>query len=178
MTACEDEVEFMKYALIPLALLLSGCASMVLPPKTPDTTLRIDQQIYVEPYRYPAYSRSLHKALEGADIFTEVRTGESRDPEPYVARVNRRVHGNAVIPFLTFISLGIIPTITEEEFGESFFLVHEKNTHDIEATWKGKTVLGWAALILNVSPNRTFGNPERSRRYDSWLGSKIQEAVE
>ena len=77
-----------------------------------------------------------------------------------------------------FVSLGIIPTITEEEFGKSLFLVHGDTTTDIDATWKGKTVLGWVALFLNLSPNRTSQNPEDSRRFRSCLRSKVANAIE
>jgi hypothetical protein len=167
----------MKLFLVLLLLVCSGCASMVLPPKTPHPAITIDQAVDVESDHFPAYSRSLQKSLENTGIFAEVRAGDARGSAPYVVRVNRHVHGNAVIPFLTFISLGIIPTVTEEEFGESLFLDHAGKTTAIDATWKGKTVLGWAALILNLSPNRTSRNPEQSPRFRAYFGAQVAEAI-
>ena len=80
----------MKYVLGLFVILLSGCVSQVLPPKVADTDLRIDRPVYVEPHKYPAYSRSLRSALEGTEIFSEVRSAKHPDPKPYVARVNRQ----------------------------------------------------------------------------------------
>ena len=168
----------MKYIIGSLVILLSGCVSQVLPPGVAETELNIDRPVYVEPYRFPAYSQSLQSALEGTEIFSEVHTAKPPNSPVYVARVNRRVHGNAVIPFWTFLTLGVFPTITEEEFGESFDLIHDGKTYTIDATWKGNTVLGWAALPLNLLPDRVSENPEKTRRFHAFLKSKIAEAIE
>jgi hypothetical protein len=168
----------MKTVPLLLALLSSGCATQVLPPKVHPSAFTIDQPVHVKSYRYPAYSESLKEALAGTRVFTAVTTAKTHSSESYVAEVNRQVHGNAVIPLLTFISLGIIPTVTEEEFGESFFLRHKGETHRIEATWKGHTTLGWVALFMNFSPSRTFSDPESHSRFHAFLRSKIQESIE
>lgn len=168
----------MKHLFLLLSVLLSGCASVVLPPKTPNTAFQVTEPVRVEPYRYPAYRESLHEALERSEVFSEVRSGDAPGSAPYLAKVHRQVHGSAVIPLLTFVSLGLIPTVTEEEFGESFHLVHDGKTHEIEATWKGRSVLGWVALILNVSPDRSARNPEETPRFASFLRSKLREALQ
>ena len=164
----------MKIIPIFLTLLLSGCVSQTLPPKVPESSLKIDNAISIKPHQHPVYSESLQAAIEGTEIFTQVTTNDTSDT---TAKVNRQVHGSAVIPLLTILSLGIIPTTVEEEFGKSFILVHRGKTHEIEATWNGNTILGWAALPMNLSPNRTMGNPEKHPRFAAFLRSKIAEAI-
>ena len=167
----------MKNFLILILLLGSGCVSQVLPPSTDDIIFKIDQPVYIHPSRHEVYRKSLAKALERAEVFTEVKMETVDDPEVFRAKVHRRVSGSAVIPFFTFISLGIIPTIVEEEFGESFYLNYEGKQYKVEATWKGNTILGWLAVVMNVLPGRTMGSPEESRRFERFLKSKIKDSL-
>ena len=177
-------------ALVLLAAITSGCvgwASSALPPRLTKTEkarihrAHIPFTVGVERYKYPAYSDSLREALQRTKLFDRVDDLEKySSPPTLVARVERQIHGSAVIPVYPLLSFGIIPDSTQETMGESFSFsspVHPEDRVMIEYTYRGRTTLGWVALLDFFHPNRTAFPffPEHSRRFRDHLKLSILE---
>jgi hypothetical protein len=114
----------------------------------------------VEDYEAPVYSEELTKALGKTHLFVRVdHLTNFITPPDYVARVEERIYGSATIPVLTGVSLGIIPTTVSETHGYSFSISRpgiDSPRVPIRFAYAGPTTLGWWAVVLNLSPNRTM----------------------
>jgi hypothetical protein len=159
-----------------------GCSSSRLPPKvtagqlTAIRNARVAATVGVEPYKYAVYSESLIKDLRATGIFNAVDTTGTLKNPTLVAAIERPVHGTATIPVLTMITLGIVPTTVEEEYGYVFSLrssMDPRNSVHIAYTYRGATILGWWALVLNLSPDRTSGDPTQTSRFRDGLAAAI-----
>jgi hypothetical protein len=162
--------------------LLRGCASMALPRPLTETELsqisriRFDASVGVEKDENPVYSDRLIHALRRIELFNKVEKLENLPRPDLIARVERHVYGTATVPFLTGLSLGFIPTIVREEWGEVFSLRSPMIADSeviIDFTYRGATVLGWAAGFWNFFPNRTSVNPRETQRFYQSLASVI-----
>jgi hypothetical protein len=162
--------------------LLRGCTSMPLPRPLTDVELsqinktRYNASVGVEKDENPLYSDRLIRALRKTELFNKVEKLENLPNPDLIARVERHIYGTATVPFLTGLSLGFIPTIVREEWGEVFSLRSLKIADSkitIDLTYKGTTVLGWAAGFWNFSPNRTFVNPRETQRFYQALANVI-----
>jgi hypothetical protein len=175
--------------LIPLILLLvtiatfgGGCASSTLPPdlstaeKATLKTARMAFTVGVETYKFPAYSDALVKALRNTGVFVRVDHLERfSSPPALVARVEREIYGSSAIPLWTLLTLGLVPTKTEESFGYAFSLSHpdlESRRIPVEYSYRGRTTLGWEGLFLRLSPNYSI-DPETSQRFRGRLALAI-----
>ena len=168
--------------------LLASCASSAMPPKltkSQATTLSerpLPYSVGVEVYKHPAYSQKLARTLEDCGAFEEVMPlSEFTRPPDLIATVEEPVHGNAVIPALTFASLGLVPTIVEERHGLRFALAPASNPkckRQIDATYRGTTTLGWAAIPINLSPGYTGGDPDSGERFQRLLAYKAISALQ
>ena len=147
-----------------VAGLLKGCASeqRPLPLNTSEETLLGSKgfglSLGVEPSTPPVYAQSLLHALQQTGLFHEVQPAGKTQAPDLLVRVERPISGNAVIPILSFLTLGLIPTVTEEEHGYSFSLRSPKSSErvvTVEYVHRGYTVLGWVAGILNLFPQWT-----------------------
>jgi hypothetical protein len=164
-----------------------GWASSALPPRlNRQEKARLHQAhlpftVGVERSRYPAYSDSLREALQRAKLFDRVDDLERfSDPPTLVARVERRIYGSTAIPVYPLLSFGVIPMSVQETAGESFSLSspdHPEERVMIEYTYRGRTTLGWVALLDIFHPNRTAFPffPEHSRRFCDHLKLSILE---
>ncbi len=82
---------------------------------------------------------------------------------------------------LSLITLGLIPTVTEEEHGYSFSLRSPKSSERVvmvEYVQQGYTVLGWVAGLLNLFPQWTgdsVHNDPRKERLKLMILTKVQE---
>lgn len=160
-------------SLFPLAFLL-GCVSAAVPlapareQASAAASLRFAAIVGVEADENPIYSRHLLGLLRASGLFERVEPLEALPQPDLIARVERHVYGTATIPVLTFLSLGLIPTSVEEEHGTSFSLrslARPANPVVLEASYSGKSTLGWFALVKNLSPRFAWGNPEKTSRY-------------
>lgn len=176
--------------ILSLVVILAGCCSTPLPPALTqeergfiENHKAIDAVVAVTEYKYPVYSRELYGTLKRTDIFTDViYLRDAHDKKvAYIAEENRRIHGQASLwPLLTVISVGIIPTWAEEENGISFILKEMNDPSKIyyvEVSWTGTTILGWVGLFAALLPDRTFFNPERSRRYYDRIHFEVLKAL-
>lgn len=187
-----------RFSSVPLLLLLLlavGCATSALPPKLSESqaervrTTHFAARVAVEQYEPSGYSERLIQALRSTGLFDEVGPLGAVEEPDLVASVDRPIYGTAsMLPLLTVVSLGIIPTFVSEEWGEDFTL---RATGDgggdvgIELSYEGPTTLGWLALLRAVSPRHTLGNPRETPRFRAGLShalvakeQEIRELVE
>lgn len=144
--------------------LLKGCASeqRPLPLNTSEETLLGSKgfglSLGVEPSTQPVYAQGLLHALQQTGLFREIQPSDKIQAPDLLARVERSITGNTVIPILSLITLGVIPTMTEEEHGYSFSLRSPKSSKRVvivKYVHRGYTVLGWVAGLLNLFPQWT-----------------------
>jgi hypothetical protein len=164
-----------------------GWGSAALPPRlTSAEKARVHRTqlpltVGIERYEAPAYSDSLRAALQGTKLFERVDDLERfAKPPSLVARVERRIYGSTAIPVYPLLTFGIIPMSVQETAGESFSLSpadHPEQRVKIEYTHRGRTTLGWVALLDVFHPNRTVFpfDPEHNSRFRSRLKLSILE---
>ena len=184
-----------RSALAPLLLALvaggsSGCVgwgSSSLPARLTSAEkarlaqARLPLTVGVERYEAPAYSDSLRVALRSTKLFERVDDLERfATPPSLVARVDRRIYGSTAIPVYPLLTFGIIPMSVQETAGESFSLSptdHPEHIVKSEYTYRGRTTLGWIALLDVFHPDRTVFpfDPEHSSRFRDRLKLSILE---
>lgn len=160
------------------------CSSVTLPPAlTPAQEALIREThfhmtIGVESFTSPVYSERLTVNLRNTGLFDAVRPLDSIPRPDLIARVTRPIYGNAVIPILTAISLGLIPTISDEEWGDAFVLIRTADTTKqvpVEFSYHGPTTLGWLAVIKNLRRDRTPDDPYTTTRFRDGLRWQIAQ---
>jgi hypothetical protein len=171
---------------LPLCFLVS-CSSSPLPPRLmASETKRLSEiplpyTVGVIPYKHPVYSDHLTNSLKASGVFKQVAPiSEISGTPDYVAVVEKQVHGSAVIPALTFASAGVIPTVVEENHGIVFSLAPASRRSQktmVDASYQGTTTLGWAALVVNASPNFTSEAPDQSKRFYQMLAYRTLVAL-
>lgn len=159
-----------------------GCASAALPPSLSDEQLKVVRStrfrttVGVERCEWPAYSDGLVESLRRTNLFDRVDHLDRVSDAQLIARVDRRICGTATIPIFTMVSLGIIPTIVDEEWGESFTLSRAGDARSglqVEFAYTGPTTLGWIGALASLSPNSTAGNPRDTGRFSDALALAI-----
>jgi hypothetical protein len=166
-------------------LALPGCSSETLPPALTNAQLKaissahFKATIGVRRYNAPVYSDYLMEYLRKTTLFDEVAPLEEfQKPPTFVARVDRGIYGTATIPIFTIITLGIIPTIVEEEHGLEFSLIPNsppKAPIAIRFSYRGPSTLGWWALYKGFLPNETWGSADWTARFVQSFASHIIE---
>ena len=108
-------------------------------------------------------------AMQERMIFREVaRIGAYTSPPDVVATVKRIVGGDAPLPFITFLTLGLVPTIaTDTQRWEVTFaapdtkpVVHVVVEHD------GTVVIGLAGFLATVAPGWMSARTHHVRTFD------------
>ena len=166
---------------------LGGCYSTILAPKLTEaeqefaSTFKTDAVVGIQLFKHKVYSDRLIVALRETNLFREVHYIDSLSQPPDItASVTRSVYGAAVIPIVPCVTLGLVPQAAEEEHGNAFSL---EPTHldsvvmDLDCTFKGTSYLGWVAILMNLSSNRSFGNAESTPRYQAQLRYQIAQAL-
>lgn len=131
--------------------------------------------VAVEKYQYPAYSEELETNLSNTKMFKSVESVNQISKPDLVAKVEDRIYGTANIPVLTFITLGIVPTIIKENHGNSFSISSPDNPNEkvmITFRYRSTTVGGWAGLFMNLHPD-WWMCPKSSKRYLDSLAYEI-----
>jgi hypothetical protein len=160
---------------LAIAAAVGACSSTALPPALAPyqrerlTAARCDRvAIGVERFEYPVYSDRLVTALRGTRLFRQVDQLDAfATPPTFVARVQRPIYGMATIPWLTGVSGGVIPTTVQEEHGYAFTLDATAGSVPpiaVEYTYSGPSTLGWGALALNMSRDRTANDVYQAPR--------------
>lgn len=164
--------------------LLKGCSSAALPPKL--TNIQREElmrrspplpiSVGVADYEYPAYSDSLLRILQVSHLFTKVdRLSAFTDPPDFVAEVDRRIYGSAIIPILPAVTLGLVPAWTDEEWGHSFSLKSSRNDAKmaVEFSYHGTSFLGWVSGLINLLPDRTGGDVYETKQYQEAFAFQV-----
>ena len=159
-----------------------GCSSSSLPSAPTDAQIRLLEQTHfkasvgVETYKYPVYTEGLIRDLRATGLFDRVEPLDQIDKPDLIARTERPVYGKATIPLWTIVTLGVVPTTVEEEHGHVFSLRRRGDPESpelVDYTYRGPTTLGWVAAFLNLSANRTSGNPIETRRFREGLALAV-----
>jgi len=133
--------------------------------------------IGVEPFYYRVYSDRLTAGLRGTRLFARIDGIGGFDTAPmFVARVERPVYGTATIPLMTALSLGLIPTTVEEEYGYVFSLTPNATPTmriPIEFTYRDISVIGWRFLFVNRLKDGTITDVYRHPRLHEALAWHI-----
>lgn len=141
---------------VVLAGLLGACGTMKLPPRlTPAErasveATRFDAVVGVAPYDIAHTRKDIRAVVRDTGLFTRVELVEDLDAPPdLLVKVHRLHGGTAIIPLLTIVTLGILPTFFEEAIGyELIFLTPERD----RALSVGYRFEGWAGLGVLSSP--------------------------
>jgi hypothetical protein len=176
-----------------VAWITGACSSGPLPPKPTEDEMALvrathfDTTVVVLPTNPPIYGESFTKVLQRTGLFDAVGTLEQFPGARLTVHVEESGMGTATIPILTFISGGLIPTVVEESWGARFSLAPNISLPDtlglpidrgsstvvIDFIYAGDTVLGWAAIIYNLSPDRTKDTPDETERFRDALSVEI-----
>jgi hypothetical protein len=168
---------------------LSTCGLISLPPPpsvSQQNCVAVDRwamgTVGVERYHFSVYSDRLLIALRGTQLFERV------DPAPrfavpptWTARVERPVHGEAMIPVFTFVTLGLVPTRVSEEFGYAFSLTPTQRPDRpiaIEFTYWNTTTMGWWGLFVTREDHGTLRDVYRHPWMHQALASRIVNVLE
>jgi hypothetical protein len=173
--------------IAPLLGLLASCVSSPLPPKLTEVESRrlselpLPFSVGVARYKHPVYSEKLSDALEATGAFSRVAPlDQFGSPPDLIATVEESIHGTAVIPALTFLTVGVVPTLVDESHGFVFSLApssgRSKKTR-VDASYRGTTTLGLAALVVNASPEYTPSDPEQGERFRRMLAHRSLVAL-
>jgi hypothetical protein len=83
----------------------------------------------------------------------------------------------AVIPALSIISLGIIPTVWQEEDCEGMFLRSTRHPDRppvrIDVRFKGTAMMGWASLFVGALPGWSWGDIRGDSAYHQMLRLEV-----
>jgi hypothetical protein len=164
--------------------MVAGCNRTALPPRlTPSQRAYLagahfsGVTIGVERFHYPVYSDRLALALRATHLFAQVDIVETFATAPtFVARVERPVYGTAMVPLVTVLSLGLIPTTVEEEYGYAFSLARSTTPAQripVEFTYHDITGVGWRPLFVNLRKDGTLTDVYRHSRLHEALAWEI-----
>jgi hypothetical protein len=169
--------------LCAAAVLTGACSTTTLPPDLSDAqrdlirTTRFDATVGVETYDPPVYSERLIDALRATALFKQVEpVAAYKTPPDLIARVERPVSGDPVLPLVTVLTLGLLPTVVDEKHGHVFSLRSGRKEGDalgIECTFTGRTTLGWLAAALNFLPNHALRDSTLDARMAEMLALQI-----
>lgn len=177
------------HALLAAVILgpLVGCVSAPLPPRlTAEQSKRLAElplpySVGVAPYMHPVYSDHLTAVLKASSVFSKVEPLASfRQPPDLIATVEKSIHGTAVIPALTFLTAGVVPTVVQEDHGFVFSLApsaQRSRKTMVDASYSGTTTLGWAGLGVRALPGYTGTEPEQSGRFLKMLAYRTFAAL-
>jgi len=124
------------------------------------------------------YARRLADAVIPSRAFREVRRETSPEVHAELAATSTGVYCNtAIIPVLSIFSVGIIPTVWQEEDCEGMFL-RSTNHPDrpavrIDVRFKGTAMMGWASLFAGALPGWSWGDIRADSAYHEMLRLEV-----
>ncbi len=117
-----------------------------------------------------AYAGSLAALLEASKAFQSCRlTSRQSVHSDLIATSSGQYCNTAVIPLWTILSLGIIPTVFEDEDCEGVVLRSARSQSsaavEVDVRYKGTVVMGWAAVPLGMLPGWSHGSLSEDSRF-------------
>ena len=119
-----------------------------------------------------AYSSGLAKLVISSGIFKTSRYERSSAPsgQDLVATSTGLYCNTAVIPALSILSLGVIPTMFQDEHCEGMLLRSapgrpKSEGVQIEVRHKGPVIMGWVAVVVGALPGWSYGSVDGDSRF-------------
>lgn len=119
-----------------------------------------------------AYATPLAKLVSRSGAFRTTRYQHSALPgqQDLVATSTGLYCNSAIIPILTIITLGIIPTIFQDEQCEGMLLRRSADEAPedgvkVEIRSRQRVVMGWVAVVLGALPGWSYGSLGDDSRY-------------
>lgn len=171
--------------MVCLMVLAEACGRTTLPSRLTSSQHELLSESYftgitvgVERFHYPVYSDRLLIGLRGTHLFGRVDMIDAfLLPPTFVARVERPVHGAAVLPLVPTLTLGLVPITVDEEYGYAFSLNRRaaslKAHVPVEFIYHDAAVFGWRGLVVNLSKDGTMGDVYRHPRLHEALAWTI-----
>lgn len=177
--------------VLALALLLGACGTMQLPPRlTADErtlveTHRFDAVVGVAPYSIEYTRKDVRAVVRDTGLFTRVDFVEDLEAAgiapDLVVSLQRIRGGTAIIPVLTLVSLGVLPTFTHETMGYDliFATPDRREALTVGYSFRGRIGLGILSSPLNLLPGWEHPKrrpPERlGRRFAVEIAGRAEE---
>lgn len=112
-----------------------------------------------------AYANPLAKIVSRSGVFRATRYQHSALPgqQDLVATSTGVYCNTAILPFLTIITLGIIPTVFQDEQCQGMLLRRSADDAPedgvkIEISSKQRVVMGWVSVVLGALPGWSYGS--------------------
>lgn len=119
-----------------------------------------------------AYSGSLAQLVARCGVFRTSRYERSSNPsgQDLVATPTGEYCNSAVIPILSIISLGIIPTVFQDEQCAGMLLRKsagrpKTESVQVDIRYKGPVIMGWAAVFVGALPGWSYGEVADDSRF-------------
>ena len=111
---------------------------------------RFDAVVGVAPYDVVHTRKDIRAVVRDTGLFTRVEMVEDLEVQPdLLVKVHRLHGGTAVIPLLTILTLGVLPTFFEDAIGYELIFVTPERDRAISVGYRFK---GWAGLGILSSP--------------------------
>lgn len=170
------------------SLFLYGCTASVLPKR-----LTTSQQASLEGVHFnvsvgvvPIYpsgsvfgTERLTRNLRETGLFDVVKANEEflKNPDLLLI-IDDKYANDAPMPIATFLTLGIIPTFVDQQYGYAFWLYAPSRPEEkiyIDYLFEGQYVIGGLGSLLNVSPDWTKDGVKNNRRFLDQFALAIAE---
>lgn len=117
-----------------------------------------------------AYAQSLAELLAASHAFRRSRMeAEPGSDTDFIASPTGAHCNTAIVPFWSIISLGLVPTVFDDENCDSMVLRSAKSptagSVEVGVQYKGRVVMGLAAIPLGVLPGWSHGSAREDTRY-------------
>ncbi len=168
--------------LVALVVALGGCMSYALPPSPSAAeqelvaSTHFPATVGVERYHDPVWSLGLLESLRYTGLFDRVAFLDAIKNPDLIARVREPVRAGEPLWVLPILTLGVIPAIAEDEWGEVFSLYSSKapdRSVPIDFKYTGGQHVGWIAVVTGMVPGRTWARPPWTRPYRNALSATI-----
>jgi len=125
-----------------------------------------------------AYAQNLADVAVPSRAFREIRRDVSPGAQADLAATSTGAYCNtALIPVLSIISLGIIPTVWQEEDCEGMFLrsmkFPDRSPVRIDVRFRGTAMMGWASLLVGALPGWSWGDIRGDSAYHDMLRLEV-----
>ncbi|HEY3132234.1 MAG TPA: hypothetical protein VGL91_22455 [Acidobacteriota bacterium] len=119
-----------------------------------------------------AYGDALAKLVTASGTFKTIRYERSSTPsgQDLVATSTGLYCNTAVIPVLSIVSLGVIPTVFQDEQCQGMLLRRaagrpKSEGVQVEVRYKGPVIMGWIAVVVGALPGWSHGSVDGDSRF-------------